>query len=121
MSSQLKTQGGIMQQAGTWLSILDYAKLKNISISTIRRHIKANKVVYKSDGGKYLIFVDRNDQAIADHSEEIRVRVEIETLRTRLRELEEENNDLKMLVTLYENGQMLATKKTTEPPTVPLI
>ena len=103
---------------GMWLSILDYAKLKSVSISTIRRHIKANKVRYKSESGKYLIFVDHKDRSYSDQAEELKHKLEVELLKIKIRELEEENNDLKMLVHLYENGHMIANKS--EVPSVPL-
>lgn len=95
-----------MNSQGSWLSILDYAKLKNISISTIRRHIRANKVTHKQIEGKYFIFVDKNDQNLASHSEDLRLKLEIELMKMKLQKLEEENNDLKMLVELYETGQL---------------
>ena len=38
-----------------WLSILDYARFKGISISTIRRYIKAERVRFKKENGKYML------------------------------------------------------------------
>ena len=40
---------------GKWLSIIEYANYKKKSISTVRRYIKANRVKYKEDQGKYYI------------------------------------------------------------------
>ena len=47
-----------MDLVGTWVSILEYAALKHISISTIRRQIKNNDLQVSSVGGKYYIWVD---------------------------------------------------------------
>ena len=47
-----------MQQE-QWLALTDYALRTGISISTLRRKIKANSVEYKMDAGKYLIRCDK--------------------------------------------------------------
>ena len=39
-----------------WLPIISYSIKKNISISTIRRHIKKGNVKYKMECGKYYIY-----------------------------------------------------------------
>ena len=41
---------------GKWLSILEFAAYKKKSISTVRRYIKANRVKYKEENGKYFIW-----------------------------------------------------------------
>lgn len=38
-----------------WLPLMDYAVRKGVSLSTLRRRIKANQVTYKVEGGKYLL------------------------------------------------------------------
>ena len=94
-----------MEQKGIWLSILDYADYRGISISTIRRYIKASQVKYKKENGKYFIFVtDENYQRKRNSQEksQLSTKLELEELKRRIRILEEENNDLKMLVQLYE-------------------
>lgn len=88
-----------MNQDGIWLSILDYANVKKLSISTIRRLIKANHVKYKEENGKYLIWTkEANVQ-----NEENNLKFSIEALKKKNRELEEEINDLKMLLQVYES------------------
>jgi uncharacterized protein YacL (UPF0231 family) len=83
----------IMDLVGTWVSILEYAALKHISISTIRRQIKNNDLQVSSVGGKYYIWVD---------SKEINAKFELEQLRIENQKLLEEINDLKMLLSVYE-------------------
>lgn len=89
-----------MNQDGLWLSILDYASLKKISISTIRRSIKAGHIKYKEENGKYLIWT----KEINVQKEELSLKMENEFLKKRNRELEEEINDLRMLMQVYESG-----------------
>ena len=92
--------GDLMNQEGIWLSILDYANVKKVSISTIRRSIKAGHLKYKEENGKYFIWT----KEIALQKEELALKLEVEFLKKRNRELEEEINDLKMLLAVYEQG-----------------
>ena len=92
-----------MNQEGIWLSILDYANVKKTSISTIRRSIKSGHVKFKEENGKYFIWTKEiNLQKI-----ELSMKLENEFLKKRNREIEEELNDLKMLLTVYENQNTL--------------
>lgn len=38
-----------------WLSVVDYAVMKKVSVSTLRRRIKSKSIEAKIDNGKYLI------------------------------------------------------------------
>lgn len=87
-----------MNQDGIWLSILDYANVKKISISTIRRSIKAGHVKFKEENGKYFIWM----KDLTAQKEELARNLEAEFLKRRNRELEEEINDLRMLLQVYE-------------------
>jgi cell shape-determining protein MreC len=88
---------------GVWLSINDYSRYKSVSISTIRRHIKNNILKYKEENGKYFIYVPSTEKLRLKEEEEIlKLKLEIELLRSRIRQLNEENSALKMLVDLYE-------------------
>lgn len=89
-----------MNQDGIWLSILDYANVKKTSISTIRRSIKAGHIKYKEENGKYFIWT----KEIAVEKVELSLKLENEFLKRRNRELEEEINDLKMLLQVYESN-----------------
>ncbi|HLW56515.1 MAG TPA: hypothetical protein VKY27_03965 [Bacteriovoracaceae bacterium] len=98
---------------GVWLSISDYSRYKNVSISTIRRHIKSNILKYKEENGKYFIYVPSAERVKVKEEEELlRAKLEIELLKTQMRQLQEENNELKMLVELYEGSQ-------NQPPVLP--
>jgi hypothetical protein len=88
---------------GVWLSINDYSRYKNVSISTIRRHIKNNILRHKEENGKYFIYVYSTDKIRLREDEEVlRLKFEIELLRSSMRQLQEENHELRMLVDLYE-------------------
>ena len=90
---------------GTWLTINDYSQFKNISISTIRRHIKANLVKWKNIEGKYHIWTASKPEDIETRKEgEIHsYRLEIQRLELENRKLSEELSELRMLVNIYED------------------
>lgn len=95
-----------MGQEGKWLSIIDYTKYKGISISTIRRHIKSKRLKTKFVKGKYYIFVNSdniNRQKILKEEEALRLKLENVRLQNKIKKFQEEINDLKTLVMLYES------------------
>lgn len=105
---------------GVWLSITDYSLYKKVSISTIRRHIKTNILKYREEDGKYFIYVASSDRVkLKEEEETLRIKLELELLRTQVRQLREENNELRMLVELYENKAADNQSLTTEPPELP--
>lgn len=105
---------------GVWLSINDYSRYKNVSISTIRRHIKTNILKHKEENGKYFIYVASVEKVkLREEEELLRVKLELELLRTSNRQLREENNELKMLVELYEGQDSKGSTKTEAPPELP--
>lgn len=81
-----------MSDNGAWLSINDYAQVRNISISTVRRHIKGNIIKFKNEGGKYFIWHQGKSY-----------RKQIEELTLKNKKLLEEIENLKMLINIYEN------------------
>jgi hypothetical protein len=48
----------------TWLPLNDYANKHHISISTLRRRIKSNKIQFKLEDGKYFIFEDDTQRVV---------------------------------------------------------
>lgn len=44
-----------------WLSVIDYAVVKKVSVSTLRRRIKSNTLECKFENGRYLIRVQQNE------------------------------------------------------------
>lgn len=95
---------------GVWLSISDYSRYKKVSVSTIRRHIKSKIIKHKEENGKYLIYVSSADKLREkEDAEVLKLKLEVEELKIALRALQEDNNELVMLVDLYEK-QISATK-----------
>jgi len=89
-----------MVQEGIWLSIVEYASIKKTSISTIRRSIKSGVLKHKEENGKYFIWTKESNLEKASLEKVL----EIEFLKKKNRELEEEINDLKMLLQVYEQN-----------------
>lgn len=103
---------------GVWLSITDYSNYKKVSISTIRRHIKTNILKYREEDGKYLIYVPSSERVkLREEEEVLRIKLENEMLKSQLRSLREENNELRMLVDLYEKKS--SDMRMGEPPELP--
>lgn len=110
-----------MKSTGVWLSINDYSNIKDVSISTIRRYIKADRVSWKKEDGRYLIFMGEdkyNELSNKYEGDNLKEKLFIEELKIKMRALQNENNELKMLVDLYEQGHRLETKN--QLPPVPL-
>lgn len=107
---------------GVWLSINDYSRYKNVSISTIRRHIKNNILKHKEENGKYFIYVASTEKVrLREEEELLKVKFEVELLRSQLRQQNEENAALKMLVELYEKGGSEPKVSIDSPPEIPFI
>jgi hypothetical protein len=88
---------------GVWLSINDYSRFKNVSISTIRRHIKNNILKYKEENGKYFIYFHSSQKIhFREEEEMLKLKLELELLRRQLIDATNENNELRMLVNIYE-------------------
>ena len=95
-----------MNNQGDWLSIIDYSVQTGLSISTLRRRIKNGKIEFQEIGGKYFIRAEaiKSEAKNEDQrTENIFLHLEIEKLQRQMQVLREENNDLKMLVDLYES------------------
>ena len=102
-----------MNQDGIWLSILDYATAKKTSISTIRRSIKAGHVKYREENGKYFIWTKEIQECLEVKKNDFSLSIELEFFKKQNRTLAEEINDLKMLLSVYENQN---TNHTALPP-----
>lgn len=46
------------QKVEKWLPLNDYANKNQVSVSTLRRRIKSNKIKYKLEEGKYFLIED---------------------------------------------------------------
>ena len=88
---------GTTQNApGKWISLMDYAMKKGVSLSTLRRHIKANKLTFKVDDGRYLLW-DEEAPPLSDGSQLLKLTQD-------LQRAQEEIAELKTLIALYEEN-----------------
>lgn len=85
-------------QTDSWLPLMEYAVKTGTSLSTLRRYIKANKVAYRVESGKYYV---RCAPIPTVNSESA---AETQALRTQLKMAQEEIVELKTLIAFYENG-----------------
>lgn len=82
-------------EKGTWVPLIQYAVQKGISISTLRRRIRANEIKYQLRNGRYFIYDDGQEvqpqsfQA-QEHSQKV------------ISDLQEQVADLKTLVQVLE-------------------
>lgn len=96
---------------GYWIPLMDYAMKNGVSLSTLRRYIKAGKIPYKSEHGKYLIFSTTEAPRAAeaewmrpssDSTPEELLEPRVAKLEVDLKRAQEEISELKMLVAIYE-------------------
>lgn len=80
-----------MTTRADWIPLLEYALKKGVSLSTLRRHIKAAKIPFKVEDGRYLLFDDTADENLS-----------LMRLQDDLQRAQEEIAELKTLIALYE-------------------
>lgn len=117
MNSQNKPSGLVGDfMEGKWLSVLEYATFKDKSISTVRRYIKANRVKFKEENGKYYIFTKNFfDPKLKEEKDLIELKFENERLKKELRKLGEENEEMRMLINIYESQKLTSRDLPTLP------
>jgi len=100
-------------EAVCWIPLMDYAMKNGVSLSTLRRHIKANKVEYRIENGRYLL---ADDASLGEAPQRVGTGgtthhgsgatsgdfERIQRLEAQLRRAHEEIAELKTLVALYE-------------------
>lgn len=93
---------------GKWLSVLEYASFKNKSISTVRRYIKANRVKFKEESGKYFIWTKNYlENRSEDERNSLELKFEVERLKKENIYLKDQLSEMQMLVTIYEQKSQL--------------
>lgn len=97
-----------------WLPLVDYAVKKGVSLSTLRRQIKSNRVQHRLDKGKYFIL---DNEEKSDMFASMLSKDDASALRDRVRDLEkalqkarEENSELKTLIALYEEQALNSSR-----------
>lgn len=102
---------------GNWIPLVDYSFKTGTSLSTLRRHIKSNKILYRLEEGRYLIYDPEaaatrltpqvsTDAAPVAQAQATKVAQlqerQIQILETELQRAQEEITELKMLLAIYE-------------------
>ena len=95
-----------------WVDINEYSRSFGTSISTIRRYIKKGKFDVKKEDGKYLIKVDS-----AKLQKQAPFALGNEKFKKEIRLLQQEINELKMLINIYERKWPSALRD--GPPAIP--
>jgi hypothetical protein len=85
-----------------WISLMEYAIKKGISLSTLRRHIKANKIPYKVENGRYLLLDDEKKGFEESREQSANLLLAITQLEMDLQRAREEIAELKTLIAFYE-------------------
>ncbi|MBS1959152.1 MAG: hypothetical protein JST80_06770 [Bdellovibrionales bacterium] len=109
--------------SGDWIPLVEFSVQKGISLSTLRRYIKANKIPWKLVDGRYLVMDDGTFSAPRNHDpkgvalivshDHLATNVEerIQNLESALSAANEEIAELKTLVAFYEEKWSLQSKK----------
>lgn len=91
-----------------WLPLVEYASKHGVSLSTLRRHIKANKIIYKIENGRYLLLDDTESDShkafSASSAYSPVVSAQVMELNFQLQKAREEIAELKTLIACYEEG-----------------
>ena len=96
-----------------WVDINQYSRNFNISISTIRRRIKKGQFEIRSENGKYFIKVPSEQLSengpFAQENDQLKIKVQL---------LQQEIQELKMLINIYEGRRPSGVEENT-PPAIP--
>ena len=89
---------------GEWFPLMEYAIKRGVSLSTLRRHIKSNKIRYRVEGGKYILFDDGGlpPPLVTLPTPDEGMNSKVRKLESDLRKAQEEIAELKTLIALYE-------------------
>ncbi len=94
---------------GKWIPLVEFSVQKGISLSTLRRYIKVNKIPWKLVEGRYLVMDDGTFTSPRNHDPKSTPIQNPKDVESRLKSLEqalgmanEEISELKMLVAFYE-------------------
>lgn len=95
---------GVESGDGNWIPLVEYSAKRGVSLSTLRRYIKSNKIKHKLEDGRYLLFDDGKDLVTGrkKRDESILMQKRIKKLEAELQKAHEEIAELKTLIALYE-------------------
>lgn len=89
-----------------WIPLVQFAAKRGVSLSTLRRYIKQNKIEYRLENGRYLLRDDEVSesppQKVGDPEMQKELGQKIRKLEKDLRFAQNEIAELKTLIALYE-------------------
>ena len=106
-----------------WVPLVEFSVQKGISLSTLRRYIKSNKIAWKLSEGRYLVMDDGSFVAPRNHAGAMadpstvptfvnsNMEARIKKLESKLMAANEENAELKTLLAFYEEQWAQHSKK----------
>lgn len=101
-----------------WVPLVEFSVKNGISLSTLRRYIKANKIPWKLLEGRYLVMDDGTFSAHRNQDSKSTLEANQSDVESRLKNLEgslnaanEEIAELKTLVAFYEEKWAQISKK----------
>ena len=101
-----------------WIPLVEFSVKKGISLSTLRRYIKSNKIPWKLLEGRYLVLDDGTFTAPRNHDPRLNIPHSSEDMEARVKNIEqalnaanEEIAELKTLVAFYEEKWAQLSKK----------
>ncbi len=86
---------------GNWITLMDYAAKNGVSLSTLRRHIKAQKLTFKVEEGRYLLWDSTGGSLWSDADVQM-MQTRLARVTQDLKQAQEEIAELKTLIALYE-------------------
>ena len=90
---------------GSWLSIIEYADFRNISIAGARCFVKSGKIKSEVRQGKHYIFVNEDDFQIYSKDREkkyMAIKLELDSLRKEILELNTKNKELQNIIQSFD-------------------
>lgn len=87
---------------GNWISLMDYAQVNNVSLSTLRRRIKGKRVQFKIKKGRYLLWHDGEVTRKTTSGPSNALESKLKGVEKDLQKAQEEIAELKTLIALYE-------------------
>ena len=97
-------------ESGNWIPLVEFSVQKGISLSTLRRYIKSNKIPWKLVDGRYLVLDDGSVLAPRPHDNPHSTLAKndaeerMQQLEIALMAAHEEIAELKTLVAFYEEN-----------------
>lgn len=107
------TESAEPSETGQWIPLMDYSIKSGLSLSTLRRYIKARKIHFKTEGGRYLILDESRSSNLIKSNQltqpnlqltanDIASAIALDRLKEELKKANEEIAELKTLIAFYE-------------------